>query len=204
MPSRTSTGNSSSREAVSPSTPDSDVSSDISSPPATPTTAVSGRRTPGSGRTGKVPSARRRSSSDREDSVVLLTGNGGEPVAGLSSRQDGFIYPPAVADVTTLPAWAQDFKAARWIGCTVEDCECEGLRPPTESDISIGSRSQIDKASVWSTCGECGHGWTEADMADAGGHGLATELDDMERIRRRKVAGRLEEMLQVCRPLDRP
>jgi histone acetyltransferase len=130
-----------------------------------------------------------------------VNGVDSEPIAGPSSRPDGYVYPPAVPDVCTIPEWAQDFKAARWISCSVDNCECEGLQPPSGATLTLGSTDvDPDISQVWQECGTCGHGWSKQAMALRGGHGFDDGLEPIERTRRRKVAGRIEELLQVSAP----
>lgn len=182
-----------------PTTPDTEASSGISSPPPTPSTA---RQPPGgTARKGYVPAARGRSRST-DSSVESLDG---DAAAGGSGGRRTYTYPAVVPDVTTLPEWAQDFKAARWVACSVDGCDCAGLRPPLDDGqedeapvIELGEKTSgpaFDE--VWRECGACTHGWTEEDVRMGGGHAFERELDVVERTRRRKVAGRLEELLQV-------
>ncbi len=195
-----------------PTTPSSDASSGISSPPPTPATArlVPGDGPqPGSARKGYIPASRARSRSTM--STVDSDGDGdGDGAAGATAgatTRRTFTYPAVVPDVTVLPEWTQDFKAARWLSCSVDGCDCAGLRPPLDEGdedsapvIELGEMTSgpaFDE--VWRECGACAHGWTEEDARLGGGHAFERELERAERVRRRKVAGRLEEILQVGR-----
>jgi histone acetyltransferase len=125
-----------------------------------------------------------------------------------------FKYPPAVEDISTVSERECAFKVARFVPCTSEGCECDGLAPPDGAVVELASASAAkdedvemdeaegDDAAVvaewrtderwWRLCGSCGHGW------DGEGHVFDAEVPDIERRRREKVVGRIEELLQVC------
>lgn len=126
-------------------------------------------------------------------------------------------YPPAVPDVSILPEPLQDFKLARFIACRTVGCACPGIMPPANEPVVMSGDALPSEASethdvvqrwidgLWDACGSCGHSWrnvsaeTEADEdveEDTGGHTLPPGLESMEKTRRRKVAGRIEELLQ--------
>lgn len=97
----------------------------------------------------------------------------------------------------------QDFKLARFIPCRTDDCDCTGLRPPEGAQIRLqvtknkGKGKEVDpKPILWDTCGQCGHGWRLDDEPD-GGHTLSEEIGEDEQRRRRRVAGRIEELYNV-------
>ncbi|WVO16140.1 hypothetical protein L204_103809 [Cryptococcus depauperatus] len=135
-----------------------------------------------------------------------------------------FKYPDAVPDFTTLSESEKAFKAARFIPCTVPSCVCAGLEPPSDKCIKIikhkdedededednadededvsmedtGTNEDIERRENewrndegwWKLCGNCGHGWGN------GGHAWSEDVSYKERIRRGKVVGRIEEILQ--------
>lgn len=122
-----------------------------------------------------------------------------------------FRYPPAVEDITTVSDRERAFKTARFVGCTIDGCDCSGLEPPSGSKITIaretddvdmnGGEDGVDEEVLrswrtdegwWKRCGVCGHGWE-----DDGGHVFEDDVPDVERRRREKVVGRIEELLQV-------
>jgi hypothetical protein len=97
----------------------------------------------------------------------------------------------------------QDFKLARFLPCRTEGCGCTGLRPPLGAVVRLqvikgkGKEKENDsKPSLWDTCGHCGHGWRSDDEPD-GGHTLNEDIGQVEQQRRRRVAGRIEEILNV-------
>lgn len=129
-------------------------------------------------------------------------------------------YPPAVPDISILPEPLQDFKLARFIACRTVGCVCPGLMSPVNEPVVMstlnlaGSEEGGEAASdtmqqwidgLWDTCGACGHSWQQSAAStapdedveeDTGGHTLPPGLEAMEKTRRRKVAGRIEELLQ--------
>ena len=120
-----------------------------------------------------------------------------------SSVPTGYIYPRAVEDVALLSEDVQDFKLARFIPCRTDDCVCTGLRPPEGAQIRLqvtknkGKEKEIDlKPILWDICGQCGHGWRLDDEPD-GGHTLSEDVGEDEQRRRRRVAGRIEEIYNV-------
>ncbi len=140
-----------------------------------------------------------------------VTTNGG------SGKEDPFTYPAAVPDISVLSNRIQSFKLARWLKCRTEGCDCSGLRPPPNVKVVLedevgegnedeeeddemddgedvkGKKSVVEK--LWEICGSCGHGWASA-SEEHGGHLLPEEVDTAERDRRRRVIGRVEELLQ--------
>lgn len=114
-----------------------------------------------------------------------------------------FRYPASVPDFALLTQREKAFKIGRFVACTAADCSCTGLQPPNGADIVLVSRDQMameggyrgsgmTSEGWWSHCGECGHGW-EGDT----GHVWPTGLAKDEKVRRGKVVGRIEELLQV-------
>lgn len=120
-----------------------------------------------------------------------------------------FRYPEAVPDFSALSAREKAFKAARFLKCQQDDCDCAGLEPPgagtvrqitrleaeqaTGDDAAGLENDQRTKEGWWKFCGACSHGWEDE------GHVWAEGVDAGERLRRRRVIGRIEELLQVCR-----
>ena len=124
-----------------------------------------------------------------------------EDEAGPSYR-----YPASVPDFATLSDREKRFKIARYFPCTVPGCACPALLPPLEATVTLQPREEVGVADGdvemdgednrteegwWKECGECGHGW------EKGGHVLPHGLDQVEKNRRGKVVGRIEELLQV-------
>lgn len=108
-----------------------------------------------------------------------------------------FRYPASVSDFTTLPEREQQFKIARFVPCQMEGCDCQGLDPPEGSRVSLATREEVEMEETgeegwWTLCGICGHGWEDE------GHVWGDDVSGPERVRRGKVVGRIEEMLQVC------
>jgi histone acetyltransferase len=136
---------------------------------------------------------------------------GGEEAAGdgSSGTAHTWRYPPAVPDFTILSDREQRFRVARFLECTVTGCDCSGLVPP-EGSIGLGRANEdvqgmeIDGESGkteegwWTTCGSCGHGW------DGEGHVWGNKVGAVERKRRSKVVGRIEEILQVSFLASKP
>ncbi|KAK4686728.1 histone acetyltransferase, partial [Tremellales sp. Uapishka_1] len=109
-------------------------------------------------------------------------------------------YPSAVPIFSDLSEREQAFKTARFLGCQVDGCRCEGLEPPSQN-VRLVSRDEVDEevemADEWRTsegwwrrCGVCGHGWKGE------GHVWSEGISEAERKRRAKVVGRIEEVLQ--------
>ena len=114
-------------------------------------------------------------------------------------------YPASVPDFAILPDREKRFKLARYFPCTMPNCKCCGLVPPSGSEVELQPRDQINPnedvdmngdddertpEGWWRECGECRHGWED------GGHVLPHGLDQTEKLRRGKVVGRIEELLQ--------
>lgn len=120
-----------------------------------------------------------------------------QPEAGPSYR-----YPLAVPDFTTLPERHRQFKIARFVECQEEGCDCSGMEPPEGSlivsEAEVGDdemNGDVDgrtEEGWWEDCGKCGHGWKDGE-----GHVFPAGLTAVERTRRGKVVGRIEEILQV-------
>jgi histone acetyltransferase len=121
-----------------------------------------------------------------------------------SGVSGSFKYPAAVADFTKLSSREQAFKVARYIPCTDDGCDCQGLEPPEDTEVKVVSREEAEEVDMdsedseektregwWRVCGKCGHGW------EGEGHVWAEEVDTGERLRRSRVVGRIEELLQV-------
>lgn len=127
-----------------------------------------------------------------------------------------FRYPAAVPDFTTLDEREQQFKVARFMRCQAEDCTCEGLEPPMSSSPELRevSREALDSGDMeelevpdgvedgavekwrseegwWRRCGRCGHGW------EVDGHVFDIDEAAGEKVRKGRVVGRIEELLQV-------
>lgn len=127
-----------------------------------------------------------------------------------------FRYPSAVPDFSLLDGREQEFKLARFLHCQSEDCTCEGLEPPMSSSPELKeiSREEIESGELedldvpegveegavekwrseegwWRRCGRCGHGW------EGDGHVFAPDEASGEKIRKGRVVGRIEELLQV-------
>ncbi|OCF40322.1 histone acetyltransferase [Kwoniella heveanensis CBS 569] len=140
-----------------------------------------------------------------------------------------FKYPAAAPDFTKLSEREKSFKVARYLTCTVPDCNCAGLEPPlgnvikiskprdqddeedeedddddddneneNDGDISMNEENYEERKNMWKTaegwwkiCGICGHGWGKGQ-----GHTWEEDVDKSERVRRGKVVGRIEEILQ--------
>lgn len=127
-----------------------------------------------------------------------------------------FRYPSAVPDFSLLDGREQEFKLARFLHCQAEDCTCEGLEPPMSSspELKEVSREEIESGELedldvpegveegavekwrseegwWRRCGRCGHGW------EGDGHVFAADESSGEKIRKGRVVGRIEELLQV-------
>ncbi|WVQ99466.1 hypothetical protein IAU59_006601 [Kwoniella sp. CBS 9459] len=142
-----------------------------------------------------------------------------------------FKYPAAVADFTKLSEREKSFKVARYLKCTVPECDCGGLEPPlgniikiskardqddeedddeededdenendneNDGDVSMNGENFEERKNLWKTeegwwkiCGICGHGWGKGQ-----GHTWEEDVDKAERVRRGKVVGRIEEILQ--------
>lgn len=127
-----------------------------------------------------------------------------------------FRYPAAVPDFTTLDEREQQFKVARFVRCQVEDCTCEGLEPPMSSSPELRevSRHELESGDMedlevpedveegavenwrseegwWRRCGRCGHGW------EGDGHVFPADEASGEKVRKGRVVGRIEELLQV-------
>jgi hypothetical protein len=182
-----------------PSTPSGASSSSevLSPPPDTPLTA----RTKPKRRRSSTRSREGSASSSGRPLIDTLPPPPQHPSNG-SSRAE-YIYPLAVEDVTTLSEDLQDFKLARFLPCRNEGCYCSGLRPPKGSEVRVqrtlgkGKGKEKDlKPILWDQCGRCGHGWRVEDEPD-GGHTLGEDVVEEELQRRRRVAGRLEEMYDV-------
>lgn len=121
-----------------------------------------------------------------------------------SGESGSYHYPAAVADFTKLSSREQAFKVARYIPCTDEGCDCQGLEPPEDAEVKVVSREEAEEVDMdseeseektregwWRVCGKCGHGW------EGEGHVWAEQVDTGERLRRSRVVGRIEELLQV-------
>ena len=135
-----------------------------------------------------------------------------KPSEVASSSKPVFRYPPAVPDWTALPSREKLFKVARFLKCTETDCDCTGMEPPQNADVVLGSRDdqapsvaadddERTQEGWWKYCGACSHGWEDSGQ---GGHIWPPNLAEAEKTRRGKVAGRIEELLQVgptCLPL---
>lgn len=129
-----------------------------------------------------------------------------------------FRYPAAVPDFSTLDEREQRFKTARFLPCQSEDCICEGLEPPTSSspEVKQVSREELDSGDLddlevpdgveedvvekwrseegwWRRCGRCGHGWE----GEGEGHVFTADEAQGEKVRKGRVVGRIEELLQV-------
>lgn len=127
-----------------------------------------------------------------------------------------FRYPAAVPDFTLIDGREQEFKMARFLHCQAEDCTCEGLEPPMSSspELKVVSREEMESGELedldvpegveegavekwrsdegwWKRCGRCGHGW------EGDGHVFTAEEASGEKIRKGRVVGRIEELLQV-------
>jgi histone acetyltransferase len=105
-------------------------------------------------------------------------------------------YAAAADDLTKVPEEDQRFKVARFMTCTVAGCNCTGLQPPKGAQVTVvwpeEAAESPELLRKWKTCGVCGHGWEGSQ-----GHLLPTGLTPEERMRRVKVVGRMEELLQV-------
>lgn len=136
-----------------------------------------------------------------------------EPPAAVEdtdNEESLFRYPEAVPDFNTLSVREQAFKAARFLKCQQDDCDCAGLEPPgagtvrqitrfeaeqtTEADAASLENEQRTKEGWWRFCGACSHGWEDE------GHVWDEGVDAGERLRRGRVIGRIEELLQVRGP----
>lgn len=137
-----------------------------------------------------------------------------------ASTSSVYVYPAAVPDVTTYSEHVQDFKLARFLPCRTHKCDCPGLRPPLGANVQVQETNDtmapspsaqtrsakgkvkeaagpsLNKLNLWDTCGSCGHGWRLDDEPD-GGHTLSEEVGEIEQQRRRRVAGRMEELYSV-------
>lgn len=119
-----------------------------------------------------------------------------------SSSTTQTLYYPSYASVPSnlTPSEAQ-LKVARHSRCSAfdGDCVCTGLRPSPDVDVEArsvkGGKSdearEKECASQWKKCGVCGHGIAM--------HGRLEESEggEEERLRRVKVAIRLDELLEV-------
>ncbi len=116
-------------------------------------------------------------------------------------------YPASVPDFTELSDREKTFKIARFVSCTVEGCDCSGLEPPKGSEVVLVAREEVGmhgdvemdgeerertEEGWWRVCERCRHGWEEGV-----GHVFPVNLGKPERVRRGKVVGRIEEILQV-------
>ena len=115
---------------------------------------------------------------------------------GTEDEAPVYGYAAAADDLTKVPEEDQRFKVARFMTCTVAGCKCTGLQPPKGAQVTVvwpeDAAESPELVKKWKTCGICGHGWDGAQ-----GHMLPTGLTPEERIRRVKVVGRMEELLQV-------
>jgi hypothetical protein len=71
-------------------------------------------------------------------------------------------------------------------------CTCPGLTPPDNLKVNTGPQTEYSISelfNVWPKCGRCGHA-----LAD---HGKLLMDPEKERVRRSKVAIRLDELLEV-------
>jgi histone acetyltransferase len=127
-----------------------------------------------------------------------------EDLPDVSSSALTFRYPAAVSEFTRLSGREQAFKVARFLPCTDDECDCKGLEPPEEAEVRLVSREEVNEVDIqadeddvrtkegwWARCGRCGHGW------GGDGHTWAKDVDRGERLRRSRVVGRIEEILQV-------
>ncbi|TXT07179.1 hypothetical protein VHUM_03349 [Vanrija humicola] len=132
-----------------------------------------------------------------------------ESVAPLPGAGQTFRYPPAVEDITTVSERQRAFKVARFVACTIDGCDCSGLEPPSGSKVVLDIASNDvdmdatngdgsgDAAELrtdegwWRACGKCTHSW-DGDQ----GHVFGSDVPDIEKRRREKVVGRIEELLQ--------
>ena len=184
-----------------PATPSAASSSGLLTPPPETPATSSDRRQRRRSSTG----SRERSASFSErplDQSVFSPGSKNRLEANIL-LSDGYVYPAAAEDISKLTPDVQDFKLARFLPCRTEGCECEGLRPPEGAVIRIqvvkgkGKEKETDsKPVLWDTCGQCSHGWRLDDEPD-GGHTLSEDINEAEQQRRRRVAGRMEEIYNV-------
>jgi hypothetical protein len=137
-----------------------------------------------------------------EDQGENADGDDGEDETTTGSRT--FRYPASVPNFLDLPARERAFKIARFVACTEAGCECAGLEPPRDAEITLVERKDVaasadgegDDDSTpegwWVRCGSCGHGWE-----GSSGHVFPANLSKDERVRRSRAVGRIEEILQV-------
>lgn len=188
-----------------PSTPSAASSSGILTPPppGSPDQWIGHNRSRRSSTLSADPSNLPLSGSARHTDSSLRSPTPRSKGESSGFLPTGYIYPLAVEDVTVLTPEVQDFKLARFLPCRTEDCDCTGLRPPEGAQIRLqvkknkGKEKEVDfKPILWDICGQCGHGWRLDDEPD-GGHTLSEDIGEDEQQRRRRVAGRIEELYNV-------
>ena len=120
------------------------------------------------------------------------------------SASQHYFYPEAVTDVSEWSDREAAFKAARFLPCTEDACDCRALVPPDDAEIQIVPRTFDNDVEMeddtpgsrtgegwWRICGNCEHGWED------GGHVWGRNISQAERNRRTRTVGRIEELLQV-------
>lgn len=136
------------------------------------------------------------------NSAAAAAASAASSASPASSSSAQTLYYPSNASVPSDLTHSEALlKVARHSRCSAfdGDCVCTGLRP--SPDVDVESRSvkggksdearEKECASQWKKCGVCGHGIAM--------HGRLedSEGDEEERIRRVKVAIRLDELLEV-------